>query len=195
MRKTDRFILFSAGLFSNWAGTPFDGKAAWAELRPRLDALGIAGPPDGTEITGRFRGRRYSSNEQYMMSGKAWLMNDLESLIAIQSTSSPRDQKAIGRGIRPFDARLWRRACEAVVTSGAIAKFSASPRMEREILDTCGLMLVEASQYDTLWGIGIDWRSPDASDPEKWRGQNLLGKCLVAARDVIEARVAARDSA
>lgn len=193
MRKTDRHILFHSGILSNWAGTPFDGKLAWNELKPRLDALGVSGPPEGTEITGRFRGRRYSSNEQYMMSAKAWLMNDLQSLISIQSTGSPKDQKALGRKIKPFDAKLWERACEAVVTSGAIAKFSATPRMEREILDTGDLMLVEASQYDTIYGIGIDWRSPDADDPSKWRGRNLLGKCLVEARTVIAVRVAARE--
>jgi len=193
MRKTATHVLFHSGIFSNWAGTPFDGKAAWNELKPRLDALGISGPAEGTEITGRFRGRKYSSNEQFMMSAKAWLMDNLEALIAIQATSSPKEQKALGRDIKPFDARKWDKACEAVVISGAIAKFSATPRMEREILDTGDLIMVEASKFDRIWGIGLDWRDPLADDPINWKGRNLLGKCLMAARLVIAERVYARD--
>lgn len=193
MRKTRTHVFFHSGIYSNWAGTPFDGKAAWAELKPRLEALGIAGPAEGTEITGRFRGKRYSSNEQFMMAAKAWLMNDLAAMIEIHGTSSPKEQKAIGRDVKPFDARKWDRACEAVVTSGAIAKFSATMRMENELLDTGDLILVEASKFDRIWGVGLDWRDPLVDDPINWKGRNLLGKCLMEARLVIAERVAERE--
>lgn len=193
MRKTKQYVLFHGGIFSNFAGTPFDGSAAWNELKPRLDALGIKGPADDLEITRRLRGRKYRGNEQFMMSAKAWLMNDLETLKAIHEATSPKEHKALGRNVKPFNKLLWDRACEAVVTAGAIAKFSSTPRMENEILDTGDLVLVEASKYDRIWGIGLDWRDPLADDPINWKGRNLLGKCLMAARLVIAERVAARE--
>ena len=188
MRKTARHILFHGGIFSNWCMTPFDGRTAYAELRRLLDDLGIEGQPADLEITSRLRGRRYENGEQWMMAAKAWLMGDLESLKTIHDTRDPKAVKALGRKVKPFDAKLWAAADEAIVTAGCIAKFSATPRMEREILDTGELTLVEASKYDTIWGIGIDWREPEADDPSKWRGGNKLGKCLMAARTAIAAR-------
>lgn len=188
MRKTARHILFHGGIFSNWAMTPFDGRTAYAELRRLLDEIGVAGQPEELEITSRLRGRKYANGEQWMMAAKAWLMGDLESLKMIHDTPDPKAVKALGRKVKPFDAKLWGAADEAVVTAGCIAKFSATPRMEDELLDTGGMTLVEASRYDKIWGIGIDWRDADADDPAKWLGANKLGKCLMRARTVIAAR-------
>lgn len=193
MRKTERHVLFHGGIFSNFAGTPFEGKAAWRELKPRLEKLGIKGPDETQEITRRLIGRRYGRNEQWMMSVKAWLMNDLETLKAIHEATDPVVQKKLGRDVKPFNKGLWDKAGEPAVTSGAIAKFSATERMEREILETGDLVLVEASKYDRIWGVGIDWKDPRADDPINWKGRNLLGKCLMEARLVIAERVAERE--
>ena len=187
MRRTSEYILFHGGIFSNWAMTPFDGRAAYAQMRRLLDGIGIAGQPDDAEITSRLRGRRYANGEQWMMAAKAWLMGDLATLKLILTTTNPMDVKKLGREVKPFDERLWKRACEAAVTAGCVAKFTDTERMRREILDTGDLTMVEASKVDRLWGIGIDWRDPDAEDPSKWRGKNLLGKCLMAARAIISA--------
>lgn len=191
MRRTDKFVIFWGGIFSNWAMTPFDGRSAYPEFRRMLDDLGIAGQPEGIEITNRLRGKRYESGEQWMMSCKAWLMGDLETLKAIHDIRNPKEAKALGRRIKPFDAKLWEKAGEAAVIAGSIAKFTSSERMRQEILDTGDLMLVEGSPFDSLWGIGIDWREKAAEDPAQWKGRNLLGKCLVAAREVIASRASA----
>jgi len=42
---------------------------------------------------------------------------------------------------------------------------------------------VEASPVDRVWGIGLAADDEAASDPERWRGPNLLGFALMAARD------------
>ena len=187
MRRTAQYILFHGGIYSNWAMTPFDGRTAYAQMRRLLDDIGIPGQPADVEMTSRLRGRRYANGEQWMMAAKAWLMGDLETLKTILETTDPKAVKALGRAVKPFDAKLWERACEAIVTAGCIAKFSATERMRQEILDTGDLILFEASAFDRVWGIGIDWRSADAEDPSKWRGRNLLGKCLMAARTAIAA--------
>ena len=46
-----------------------------------------------------------------------------------------------------------------------------------------GDFLVEASPYDGIWGIRLAASSPEARDPAKWRGQNLLGFALMEVRD------------
>ena len=40
-----------------------------------------------------------------------------------------------------------------------------------------------ASPYDAIWGIRLAASSPEAQDPMKWRGQNLLGFALMEVRD------------
>ena len=42
---------------------------------------------------------------------------------------------------------------------------------------------MEASPYDAIWGIRLSASSPDARDPMKWRGKNLLGFALMEVRD------------
>lgn len=188
MRTIGNLLLFWQGILSNWAPTPLEGRVAWREMVERLDAAGIPHPAENVEISGRLRGRRYPNAEAWMMAAKAWLMNDMETMQLIQEATSPKDHKALGRRVKPFDARLWERACVPVVIAGSIAKFSFTQRMEDELLQTGNLMLVEASPYDQVWGIGLHWQDAKAEDPAQWRGRNLLGQCLVEARRVIAQR-------
>jgi predicted NAD-dependent protein-ADP-ribosyltransferase YbiA (DUF1768 family) len=50
------------------------------------------------------------------------------------------------------------------------------------LLATGDKVLVEASPRDTIWGIGMGAENPDARDPARWRGHNLLGFALMEAR-------------
>ena len=50
------------------------------------------------------------------------------------------------------------------------------------LLSTGEKVLVEASPTDRVWGIGLGKNNPDALNPQKWRGQNLLGFTLMAVR-------------
>ena len=63
------------------------------------------------------------------------------------------------------------------------AKFGQNPELLRFLLSTGNRILVEASPYDRIWGIGMDRKSPDASNPMKWRGTNLLGFALTQTRN------------
>ena len=44
-------------------------------------------------------------------------------------------------------------------------------------------MMVEASPRDRIWGIGMGKANPDAENPLRWRGTNLLGFALTEVRD------------
>ena len=46
-------------------------------------------------------------------------------------------------------------------------------------------MLVEASPYDRIWGIGLAQEDACSRNPLSWRGENLLGFALMEARDAL----------
>jgi len=128
-------------------------------------------------------GNEFSCAEQYMMFGKARLFDDNEVAAEILAASHPRQHKALGRKVKRFDEHLWRREREAIVLAGNRAKFTQNPDLRGLLLATAGTILVEASPYDKIWGIGLAARDPRAQDAKKWNGQNLLGKILTALRD------------
>jgi ribA/ribD-fused uncharacterized protein len=44
-------------------------------------------------------------------------------------------------------------------------------------------VLVEASPYDRIWGIGLGHDHDDVARPTMWRGLNLLGFALMEVRE------------
>lgn len=52
-------------------------------------------------------------------------------------------------------------------------------------MQTDDAVLVEASPNDRVWGIGMKRTDYNATNEREWRGQNLLGKCLMRARETI----------
>ncbi len=81
-----------------------------------------------------------------------------------------------------FDDEVWARERFAVVTDASLAKFSAHPDLRDYLVRTGDRVLVEASPLDRVWGIGLAAADPRAADPASWRGLNLLGFALMAAR-------------
>jgi ribA/ribD-fused uncharacterized protein len=77
---------------------------------------------------------------------------------------------------------VWAAARFELVVEGSVAKFRQHPALLAYLLGTSNRVLVEASPVDRVWGIG--WASTDenATDPERWRGLNLLGFALMEAR-------------
>lgn len=132
-------------------------------------------------------GHRFGCAEQYMMHGKAVLFGDAEIAAQILAADHPRQHKALGRKVRNFDDKVWRREREAIVLAGNRAKFTQNPELRAQLLATAGTTLVEASPYDRIWGIGLAATDPRAQDPATWRGQNLLGQILTRLRDELAA--------
>jgi len=65
-----------------------------------------------------------------------------------------------------------------------IRKFSQNPRLQAQLLATDDDILVEASPYDKIWGVGLRETDPRINDPSQW-GKNFLGKCLGRVRDAL----------
>lgn len=125
----------------------------------------------------------YCCMEQFMMAQKAELFGDEEIRKQILESQTPDHIKALGRKVRGFDQELWDKAKYAIVLNGNWCKFSQNRRLQSFLLSTGDSVLVEASPYDTIWGIGLSADSPDAQDPQRWCGQNLLGFALMEVRD------------
>lgn len=131
---------------------------------------------DGTVIT-------YTSAEQYMMANKALLFGDSDLFAEIMKTNDPAEIKKFGRRIKNFNQNEWDAHKFDIVTNGNRLKFGQNPAFMKRLIATGNKTIVEAADYDPVWGIGL--KAEDAVNiPEKdWRGQNLLGKALMMVRD------------
>lgn len=193
IRSTATHVFFWYGPFSNWhRPSYFSGTAALEETLQQLDKAGVAYPPRSSAITTLLAGHRYLCGEQWMMAAKAWLFDDAYILARIQAEDHPKAHKALGRKVSGFDEHLWANACMPIVIGGSIARFAANPAIAKQLLGTGDRALVEGSPYDRLWGVGITWDDPKIEDEQNWRGHNLLGQALVAARTVLAERDAPR---
>lgn len=127
-------------------------------------------------------GLTFTCAEQFMMHGKATLFGDAEVAAQILAATDPRQHKALGRKVRPFDEHVWRARREDIVYRGSLARFAQNPALRDALLATAGTELVEASPTDRIWGIGMSSSNPAATDRTRWRGQNLLGQILTRVR-------------
>ena len=130
-------------------------------------------------------GVEYCCMEQCMMAGKAKLFEDGKTLEKIMRSRDPREIKALGRIVKNFDEKAWNRMKYTLIVNGNYNKFSQNPRLRDFLLSTGDSILVEASPYDRIWGIGLPEEDPRAEDPGLWRGENLLGFALMEVRDEI----------
>ena len=54
--------------------------------------------------------------------------------------------------------------------------------MKDIILSTGDKILVEASPYDTIWGVGLGENNDLILDEKNWKGTNFLGEVLMDVR-------------
>lgn len=132
-------------------------------------------------------GVRYHCAEQYMMAQKARLFEDAEMLREIMTAKHPKQCKALGQRVRGFDEKVWRDNRVPIVVAGNLAKFSQNGQLRTYLCQSGGRILVEASPYDRIWGIGLTADDPRAENGSLWRGENLLGFSLMEVRDLLAA--------
>ncbi|KAJ6486783.1 hypothetical protein C8R45DRAFT_268428 [Mycena sanguinolenta] len=130
---------------------------------------------------------KFLSNEHWMMLHKALLFSDYDAakeVLSIDGTSKQdmAEVKRLGRTVANFKEDVWVDNRERIVTEGTIHKFRQNPDLREKLFATGETMIVEASPYDKIWGIGCS--EANALSGAKW-GLNLLGKALVEARRVL----------
>ena len=86
---------------------------------------------------------------------KAVLFGDHETADQILLEPKPSAQKALGRKVKGFDDGKWIAKREEIVEEGNWWKFTR-PRgdLRKMLLETGDRLLVEASPYDRIWGVG-----------------------------------------
>ena len=154
--EKDQFVFFWHGPFSNWHLCTFEVDGTW-----------------------------FNCVEQYMMARKAIMFEDTEIYDRIMSTDAPSEQKRLGRRVKGFNPLRWDAAAKNIVFRGACAKFSQNESLKKALLETGEKILVEASPYDKIWGIGLSADDPRATDPDQWEGTNWLGEVLMQVRQEI----------
>ena len=127
----------------------------------------------------------YHTAEQYMMAQKALLFNDNEIFNEIMRANHPKEYKELGRKIKNFSEAKWNESKYQIVLKGNIAKFSQNGKLKAFLLNTGTKILVEASPYDKIWGIGLSANEENIENPLTWKGENLLGFALMEVRDLL----------
>ena len=114
---------------------------------------------------------------------KAILFNDQEVADMIALEPAPEKQRALGRKVKGFNNKKWNTKREKIVEDGNWWKFTQSKEddMKKLLLETGDSLLVEASPYDRIWGVGYSAANAEANQGG-W-GENLLGKALMRVRD------------
>lgn len=130
-------------------------------------------------------GTTYPTAESYMMAKKAELFGDQKIVDEILKTTNPKEAKALGRKVKNFDEATWNQNKYSIVLRANYLKFDQNHSLKSFLLNTDEEVIVEASPYDKIWGIGMTEKDPNASIPAKWKGQNLLGFALMEVRDMI----------
>ncbi|MEV5706274.1 NADAR family protein [Actinoallomurus sp. NPDC052274] len=130
-------------------------------------------------------GVRYATAEHYMMAGKARLFGDAAAEQRVLADDDPGKAKGAGRKVRGFDEDVWSEHRYGLVVAANEAKFGQHSGLRNFLLATGDRVLVEASPYDTVWGIGLSASQPEAARPSAWRGLNLLGFALMDVRTAL----------
>jgi ribA/ribD-fused uncharacterized protein len=128
----------------------------------------------------------FNCAEQYMMREKAKLFDDNYAFHKIMLSEDPADQKAWGKKVENFDKEKWEKVAKGIVYKANYAKFTQHEDWQQQLLDTGDKVIVEASPYDIIWGVGLACDDPRVEDPKNWQGTNWLGEVIMQVREDIK---------
>lgn len=132
-----------------------------------------------------YKGHKFFNSEQAFMWEKAMCFKDLEIAKLILEARNPRVAKELGREVKNYNEQQWAKQRYKAMYDVCLAKFSQNQDQRETLLNTGNRTIVEASPYDTIWGVGIHWTDEKILDEKNWRGQNLLGKALMDVRKTL----------
>lgn len=125
----------------------------------------------------------FQNSEAYFMWMKAKLFGDNHIANKIvKSDQNPAMMKKLGQLVKNFDQQVWDNKKEELMYEANLQKFGQNEDLLEKLLKTKDAILVEASPYDKVWGIGLTAADAKKGGQELWKGENLLGKCLMKVR-------------
>ena len=97
----------------------------------------------------------------------------------------PKAAKELGRLVRGYHDKAWECVRLGYMAHVNLMKFSQNTEFADTLLGTGDRILVEASPYDKIWGVGLAVDSPLITDKANWKGRNLLGEALMTVRSLL----------
>jgi len=128
----------------------------------------------------------YNSAEQFMMAQKAVLFDDKKIFERIIKENQMRVIKELGRKVKNFSEDIWKKNRFEITVNGNMAKFKQNTELKNYLISTKNKILVEASPYDKIWGIGMAENDKEIQNIYRWRGLNLLGFALMKVRKILK---------
>ena len=127
-------------------------------------------------------GVKYVSVEQYFQAMKATEFKDDETLKKILKTKTGKAVKALGNKIKDFNEDTWKLRRDDIMKKAVRAKFVQHPDLRKKLVETGEKTIGFADARDNHWSIGTSMVQEKARLPAKWKGENHLGKILMALR-------------
>lgn len=127
-------------------------------------------------------GITFHNSEQAFMWHKADFFKDTLIRDKIAQEVNPKEVKALGRLVAGYDDIKWNEVRYGYMVHVNILKFKQNPFYHLTLFNTADRILVEASPYDKIWGVGLGENDPLILDEKNWLGGNLLGKALMEVR-------------
>ena len=128
--------------------------------------------------------QKFNCVEQYFMWRKLKLFEPSNRNLELQllDTKNPAEMKRIGGHVKNYNEIIWNNERYDIMKEGLYAKFIQNDILKRKLLDTNDFILVEASPYDSIWGIGMTSAVASKVSQNQWKGKNLLGIALMEVR-------------
>jgi ribA/ribD-fused uncharacterized protein len=130
-----------------------------------------------------YRGVDFNCVEQFFMYSKAKMFGDELTAKKILLEKVPFKQKQLGRQVKGYDDLIWSEKSPKIMLVASREKYSQNEILMRLLLNTKGTLLVEASERDYKWGVGLSEDNDDILESANWKGQNLLGNILTEVRE------------
>ena len=106
----------------------------------------------------------------------------------ILAAPSPGEARGALPDLKGEAAAAWAARRYEAAVQGNGAKFRARPELANFLLATEERVLVMASPFDRVWGVGIEAGDERCEDPTRWRGENLAGFALMEVRAELRLR-------
>lgn len=124
----------------------------------------------------------FTSSKQYIIYMKATIFGDLIKANKIIKEKSSNNLKNIK--IKNFDEKEWGDVKYDIIYKGNKLKFTQNLDLKNILLNTNNKVLIKTG--DNVWGIGLGSKHIDIYNPNKWKGNNLLGIIIMKVRNSIK---------
>jgi ribA/ribD-fused uncharacterized protein len=127
-------------------------------------------------------GSQFPTVEHYFQAMKAKEFKDDEVYEKIVNAKSAKAAKALGKKVKGFEKEIWDSKKDDIMRIGIRTKFIQHPELRKQLQETGERIIGEADARNTYWGIGTSQTSEKSKHPDKWRGQNKIGKLMMDLR-------------